>query len=617
VTDIPSNDNRPHAIALGEFIILTFSAICTLFTVGWMLWYCRYGIDLTDEGFYLVWMSNPFNYSVSHTQFGFIYHPLYELLNGNIVALRQANILITFCLAWVLTNVFLKAVFGNQFLENTPRLIISGAISTASLIFLYLWLPTPNYNWLTLQSLLIATTGLLLADKKSTYGSVIGWLLIGVGGWLAFMAKPTTAAALGLWSGFYLLGARKLSVRFLLISLVTFVCLLILSGLTIDGSIITFIDRLKMGMETFKLLGLDTSLSHLVRLDDFQFERRAKLILIAGTAVIFSGAYFSQSKVKVLAHISTILSVTFAFASLAIIFRLTHKTLDVGHFRGLLIWSVLFAAMLVGFMLYRFKGILQISRARWALALTFLTLPYVYVFGTGNNYWSQSCHAGIFWVLASLVFLSPIAADRKFTALLLSLGLAVQLVTVALVQTGIETPYRQPHSLHECDYKIVIGKQGSTLLLSRGFGHYFAEAIDLTKQARFKKGTPMIDLSGQSPCILYAIGASNTGQAWTVGDYPGSDKLAVEMLKRVSCEELSRAWLLAEPEGPRKISPMILSSFGANLATDFEIVGTLKTAEGAGGYNEIRLQQILKPVRSVDAAMTACVACRTIRKCIK
>ena len=103
---------------LAERVILTCSAISTVLILGWVLWFCRYGIDVTDEGFYLVWMSNPFNYSISTSQFGFIYHPLYELLDGNIVALRQANILITFSLAWMLGIGFLKTVFGNKSLEG-------------------------------------------------------------------------------------------------------------------------------------------------------------------------------------------------------------------------------------------------------------------------------------------------------------------------------------------------------------------------------------------------------------------------------------------------------------------------------------------------------------------
>jgi hypothetical protein len=151
------------------------------------------------------------------------------------------------------------------------------------------------------------------------------------------------------------------------------------------------------------------------------------------------------------------------------------------------------------------------------------------------------------------------------------------------------------------------------LVLSKDFGRYVSEAMKTAKQVGFKQGTPMVDLTGQSPGILYAMGASNIGQPWTVGGYPGSAALAVKMLKKATCQELATAWLLLEPEGPRKIAPQILLSFDANLATDFEIVGTFKTAEGAGGYKEVRVQQLLKPARSVDDAMAACSAGRTLR----
>jgi hypothetical protein len=614
VTDLRINDYKPQVTALAERVILSISAIVTVFTLGWVLWYSRYGIDFTDEGFYLVWMSNPFIYSVSTTQFGFIYHPLYELLDGNIAALRQANILITFCLSWVLCNVFLKTVFANQSLQRMPRLIISGAIATttaASLVLAGLWIPTPSYNSLALQALLIAAAGLLLSNKHASRASIIGWFLIGAGGWLAFMAKPTTAAALGLCAGIYLLFAGKLSPRLLAISVATALGFIVLSALAIDGSIIAFIDRLKGGLELVRILGGSHTTEQLLRLGDFQFGERGKFILVACTTVFFSAAYFSQANMKVLVHGGTMLSIVFALASLVIVLGLTHKTLDVGQFQGLLIWSAPFATILAGFSIYRFKGFVQITRAKWALALTFLALPYVYAFGTNNNYWISGALAGIFWVLAGLVLLNPIAPNRKFSALLLPLGLALQMITVAIVHSGIESPYRQPQPLRENDYQLEIGRPGSTLVLSKGFGRYLVEAIGLAKQAGFKQGVPMIDLTGQSPGILYAIGATNIGQAWTVGGYPGSDAVAVAMLKKVTCQELGTAWLLVEPEGPKKISAEVLLSFDANLDTDFEIVGTFKTAEGAGGYNEARIQQLLKPVRFFEKAVSACSAGRT------
>ena len=597
-------------LAVCQRVLFTMAAFSAFAALGWVLWHCRYGIDFTDEGFYLVWMSNPFRYSVSLTQFGFIYHPLYRLLDGNIAALRQANILITFFLAWVLSSVFLKTIYGRECLENAARYVISGTIATASLVFLSLWIPTPSYNSLTLQALLVTAIGLLLTDSWVSSWSIVGSVLMGLGGGLAFMAKPTTAAALALCSSVYLLAAGKFNLRLLGIMLSMALGFVTITALFIDGSIMAFINRLHGGLETLRTLrGTDSAVPAL-RLD-LELGDRAKYILAGSTAIIFCTAYFSQSKVRAICRGAALLSIAFAIASLAIVLEVSRKTMDAGYFQALLLCAIPFAAVLVGFALYRFKGLAEIARHEWALMISFLLFPFLYTLGTSNNYWLMSGNAGIFWVLAGLVLLRPVASNRHFPAMLLSLGLAAQLVTVALVHAGIEEPYRQPHALRDDHYRLDIGKPGSTLILPDEFGKYVTDAVQSSQEAGFKEGTPMIDLTGQSPGVLYALGAHSIGTPWIIGGYSGSDGCAIEALKMGSCEELATAWLLTEPEGPLRISAEILSSIGATLATDFVPVGTLRTAEGAGGYKEVRIQQLLKPVRSPDIAMMACKAART------
>jgi hypothetical protein len=164
------------------------------------------------------------------------------MLGGKIAALRQANILIIWSLASVLSNVFLVSIYGRQPVAGTRRLVVSGAIATASLAFLA---ATPSYNSLALQALLVAAIGWLLADKKVSPASISGWAMIGIGGWLAFMSKPTTAAALAVTSAIYLIVAGKFSRRLLLIPLFMAASLLLCSALFIDGSMTTFVDRLR------------------------------------------------------------------------------------------------------------------------------------------------------------------------------------------------------------------------------------------------------------------------------------------------------------------------------------------------------------------------------------
>ncbi len=555
-------------------------------------------------------MSNPFIYPVSATQFGFIYHPLYQLFGGDVAAIRQTNFLITFCLSWALGDIFLKTVFAGQPLTRIYRIVISSAIAAtaaASLVHQDLWLATPSYNRLALQSLLIVAIGLFLFEK-----SFSGLFLIGAGGWLAFMAKPTTAAAIAVVMIFYLWFARKLKTSSLVTPILIALSFIILSALIIDGSIFTFVNRLKAGAEMYKILQAGGHGS-LFRLDFFYFSLGSLFFIFGCTVAFFLSAYYSQSIKTHWVIFAASLSILIELSCLSILIETTQETIFPDRFQGLYIGSIPIATLIVGYIFYRKKGPFKMSQPHWALALTFFIFPFVYAFGTGNNYWASAASAGIFWVFSGLVFLVPLAPHLKLSPLLLSLGLSVQLISVVQVHNGFQKPYRQTQPLHLNDQRVTFGKPGSTLVLSKDFANYIQAAVKVSRQAGFIQATPMIDLTGKSPGILYAIGAKNIGQPWTVGGYPGSEALAIMMLKKLSCKELATAWLLIEPEGPRKVSPNILQSFGANLSTDFEIVGIINTAKGAGGFKEVYVQKFFKPIRSTQNASEACSAKRTSR----
>jgi hypothetical protein len=612
VKDLPISNVQAGPPAYGERTILFFSAVSTLAVLGWMLWYCRYGIDLTDEGFYLIWIANPFNYSVSVTQFGFVYHPLYEWLNGNIADLRRANVLITFCLSWALAYAFLTKVFGVAALKMVPRLITAAALATAGLTSYVLtgtWLASPSYNSLAFQSMLFASIGLLLAEKQVDRASVAGWFLIGLGGWLAFMAKPTTALALGTCIFLYLLLAGKFHVRLLALSIVTAIGMTIFTALGIDGSITSFTNRLKGGLELTSKLG-GYGFWQLFRLDAFEFKHEAQQAFLASTATLVGVTVLSYKKMRASRYASVTLSIALALAAIAIATGYSRSQLFPGQFQALLLWSVPVAAALTALFVGRMRNLRELERSQWALCLTFLTLPYAFAFGTSNIYGIFIVAAGFFAVLGGLVLLVPLAQARAFPGSLLTLALAVQIIAVALVHAGFETPYRQPQPLRQDDYKIEIGRPGSDLVIPASFGRYYKDFMGAATLAGFKKGTPMIDLSGLAPGVLYAIGANSVGTAWMVGGYPGSDNLAKASLANVPCDQLATAWVLYDPQSPGKISPEVLSSFGADLAQDFRPAGIFTTVEGASGQPTIRTQQFFRPVRAIEAASKACSASR-------
>jgi hypothetical protein len=134
--------------------------------------------------------------------------------------------------------------------------------------------------------------------------------------------------------------------------------------------------------------------------------------------------------------------------------------------------------------------------------------------------------------------------------------------------------------------------------------------IDQAKHGGFEPGMPVIDLTGHSPGVLYALQASSVGSAWIYGNFVNTrntaEIAATEILKSVGCEEISRSWLLLEPNGPVSISPGILKGFGIDVASDYLRVGDFPTETSLGGFGEIQHQELLKPIRQTTTAIAAC-----------
>lgn len=587
---------------------ILFPIIGSLCILGWLINFSRSGFDFTDESYYLVWMADPFLYDSSSTQFGFIYHPLYRLLGGNIAALRQANIVITFCLSWILFQTLLRVIFIGAAQDRWQRFALASGFASASLIAFSAWLTTPNYNSLALQSLMITATGLLLAESTASRSSVLGWVLIGTGGWLAFMAKPSTAAALGGCTGIYLFSAGKLRGKLFLISLGVASALCVLSALALDGSILGFVGRLQRGFGLGKTLGGGHTVEEIMRLDTFQLNRLQRALLAGFTFLSFSGAYSICSDRKPLKMAAAaVTAILFLFVTLTT-FGVFHNRIELGRFPQLLLVAIPFSAAAFGIFSQREKILSKTPLAHWALAIMFIAFPHIYAFGTNDNYWHVGGFASLFWLLSGLVIVGSVVRDQKNLILLLPLVLGTQTISVVLIQNGMESPYRNDQALRLNDHPVDIGS--STLILSRGYATYLASSIGGARQVGFRAGTPVIDLTGQSPGILYALGAKGLGQAWLIGGYSGSLSFTMEALRRVPCDQIADAWLLAEPDGPRSIPAEVLSRFGADLSRDYTTVASWETAEGAGGYEERRTQHLMKPNRSQKEALRLCESSR-------
>ncbi|MBX9726180.1 MAG: hypothetical protein K2X09_02845, partial [Rickettsiales bacterium] len=600
---------RFHRLAL-------FASVgCSLFVLGWLVWLMGFGIDLADESFYLVWIATPFKYSISLSHFGYFYHPLYELIGGRIELLRQINLLATATLSFALANCLLKTIFAKA-LTTWERYVNAAALAIGAFIFLRLWLPTPSYNWLAFQALLVAAIGFVLAEREQTRASVIGWTLIGVGGWMAFMSKPSTALALAACVSIYLLAANKLRLRLLLIACVTAVLLLIVTAYYMDGSVIAFATRIQFGITYASMLTAEHSVKSVLRLDDYNLDALGHKLLYGGTALLAAVALAAASRSKP-AHLTSAILVTGVSIIVVLIALGYLNSLTKGDgYHHLLPQLVLFAAIIVSVRL-KPKGLLNLTRQQWSLAIIFLALPYVFAFGTANNYWWMQGLVSIFWVLGGITLLAPLVTHPRIGSVLIPFTMATQLIAVCCLVTGITLPYYQTQLLYKNNAKIRIGEH-STLKIAPTFATYITQMREAASHAGFEKNFPLIDLTGHSPGVGYVLDAQNTAQAWLIGNYPnfttGSDMVAKGMLNNAPCDELARAWVLIEPNGPVPISLDVLHVFGATRASDYTTVARIKTVPGLGGFQPIQTQQLMKPTRTPDVARNACEKTRMNEK---
>jgi hypothetical protein len=567
--------------------------------VGWVLWRCRAGIDFTDEGFFLIWISNPWRYKASITLFGFIYHPLYRLVGGDIALLRQCNILFTLGLAWCLCVVMLRTLL----LERRPPghwldLPVAGVafvLSISALALLDPWLPTPSYDSLALQALLLAGIGLLWVETDASRKSISGWVLIGFSGWLAFMAKPTTALALAIVTALYLLVTGKLRMRLLATAVGTTASLGLISAWVIDGSFGAFVERLILGAQDAATLKTGHTLADIWRVDDFTLGHREKVALAVMTSLVFLASLFGAS-VRPAARLGgSAMTFIFAGASIWVAAGLAFPQWASTWFRGLLFWAVPFGAWLAALVLVRGKPMCLISRQRLAVVICLVALPYVRVFGSNGNYWWWESMGAIFWVLAGLPFLAASREEGISYRTVLPVAAASMAITASLLSLSMEVPYRQPQPLRLQNEVVRIGTIGSELRVAHETAEYINKLDRLARSAGFRPGDAMLDLTGRSPGALYAIGAKAIGRPWMSGGHPTSDEMAVDTLDRVSRQELRNAWILTEPTGPRRLSPDILRRFGIDLTKDYMEVGALSSPKGQ--YPDSFEQHLLKPAR--------------------
>jgi len=478
----------------------------------------------------------------------------------------------------------------------------AGIASMASLVFRLRLTLTPSYYTLGFQSLLIVTIGLLLADLPGRMRQVLGWILVGVGGWCCFMAKPTTAAAIALVVVLNVVLRRKPLLPMLGAALVA-LALLIMTAYLIDGGITGLVTRMVNSAEMEILLGAGHDVFSSFRIDWLATSRsQVAIAVLLATALLLSIVIGPTEKPLPSLALAAVMIVSIAIALLG--------TDPIGILPSTLFLVPVLTCL--GAMLYREGLVLRTQAATSiALALTFLVLPHVFALGSNLNYWYLGAFDALFWMLAVVAFLSPLAQQGRSLATLLPLTVLAQFLTALVINDSILNPFHQVKDLRA--YTAVMPMPGGgKIVVSESLHHYLATARAKARASGLEVGTPVVDLTGGSPSLLYVLETRALGLPWLMGYFPGSNDVAVETIGLENCADLAKAWVLIEPEGKYHLDQAdVMASFGAGRA-DYVAAATFDSLLVHRDYRVSR-QFLLKPVRPAAPAEQSCREARRQR----
>ena len=192
-----------------------------------------------------------------------------------------------------------------------------------------------------------------------------------------------------------------------------------------------------------------------------------------------------------------------------------------------------------------------------ALSALLFVLPVCYSVGTNGSLPAHTQMAAVFAVVALMLPL------RRLHALGLIHGGAVMVVLPLLGSPmlvsqvrSLDDPtftYRLRTGLLDQQYGLELGAQRRTLSLDASTHDSIARLRQAMRDLGYQPGQPILDATGDGPGLVYALAGQPLGVAWMIGGYPGSDRVAAQILNRLSVTDLRRAWILSADDNPRAL----------------------------------------------------------------
>lgn len=561
---------------------------------GVFIWFADKSFDFTDEGLYLLVYQHPHEFPDSYTSYHRVGAVFYDLVQGNIIALRLLGFfltsLATFYFSLALTW-FLKGRSWSLFEGQGERILLHLALQ-GSVLTAYCWLPpTPNYNTMAGIGMLLSCGGIFAFfsnanPRRSIAKAFVGILTIGGGLLLAFLAKGSSAVGIALVT-MILIGACSLIALKEKIFFVVVVSISVFAG----GLLLFFLmPSLSASWEFF--IGSIVALSEgngareiIIRhwQESLEFAMRhvrsfvLPILLAAGVGFFARSRYLVKTpdRKEIIVFLSVI-GVLIVEVVLLIVKDAFSAGIQ-GRSRSFIGYTSLFLVLLT--LRAGLPGAAQTtSPYRLIGSLIFLLwlalMPFVTAAGTTHKIFINALmHLA---PLAATILLLAASLDKTLRRgiILPFAGLLIVGLSFSQFITGfVLNPYRTAPKWTQT-VPVKVGVPSTILKLD----HASAECIEKTKAALaiagFKPGDDVLALYGL-PGLVYAVGGVSPKKPWFFDDHGQTgDEENLRALKKIPIERVNASFIFRSNRDNRVAHQLDLC--GVSFENRFQVVEQIK-----------------------------------------
>jgi hypothetical protein len=529
-------------------------------------WTAPRGFDFTDESYYLLNFLHWRELTATPTFFGAYFEWPFRLLGQHVAAIRIFGFALLLLgggfVAWR-AMAFLRSADADG---SRASMLPFVACGMGSALFYYCYATTlraPSYNMLVLFCLMVGT-GLLLdiVDGRGTrtragaaalfYGVLLG---------ACALAKAHSAVAMVLCHGLFFVCFYRQRRAVELIGLAT-------AGVAINFVLLhwlqpRWVEVLYEGAQaTMMMDGRYAEMPLTVLWNAVLHGADRMLVLLIFVAVLFYAILrrWGQTQPLLLSGLVVVL-----VSGIVLTIQLP------GY--GKSWWALtVFGTALLWLADHVFRDVaadrVGIRRAIGLTGLLF-SMPVAYSIGTNNELPAHTQMATVFGAVALMLPLRRLWMRHRIHWSGLACALTVLCLPTFMLQLrSLSDPahtYRLRLGLLDQTRPTVVGATGDTLLVDALTRDSIDSLVRTMRDAGYRPGEPILDVTGDGPGLVYALGGKPVGVPWLIGGHPGSERAAARILNSVPSSALRRAWVISAPENRRALkswAPTFLESTG-------------------------------------------------------